>query len=920
MISAFAGLRRRAEWDAILPIALLILSFALYARTATPGVLDGDAGEFQTNIYRLGVSHTGYPLYFLLAKVWTLIVPVGSIAFRANLFSSLGGAITLVLLYALLLTITRSRVASFLTAALFGASRVQWSQAVIPDVYTLNSVLIILTLWVALLWREGRISLAWVAFAYGLSLTHHRTMILFAPALGVFVLPGILNALRQPVQLLKLVFAFALPLFLYLYVPLRGASDVGVEYQPNNNVSLFALNVVYDLRFGPPGFIWERITQAYLGLLIEQFTLVGFLFGLIGIVVLALNKYPRPDNLQSKPVNVSPRGLLWVIGAAHLCQAAFAIVFWVFDSEIFFIPADLTFLIFSGIGIGYSLHWLRSHVQAVRVRYASVSLLVFALVAASGYLLWNNFPRVDKSRDAEIAERWQTILAQPLEENAIFVGPWEDLTPLEYYQYVENVRTDLRRFKVVIYQDQLKLVAPTDPVSEIARKLSRGENVYLTRHPYQMETMGGLLDYQLVPIATLWRMENPSAENSPAAVVDLPQDTLVRRLSVQPKQIHAGDFVTVALTWSKKKRELPLDCTLALRDARGFLWADEEQDCFLARRLAAKSTESTGSVDLLGAFVPPDAPPGDYTLELSASNQLTGMAEPLLADSPTITQTLTVSAPNGIRTRVSSDIPHPLAVQLSDVQLVGYGLSQEEPRAGDKIELATWWHGLAGADDPIEIRLRDASGGDTVLYQGKLVLNASGVFNPHQTIRARHALSLAPTLPPGPAQILLTLDGTTLPPFPITVQPSGRLFTAPTIQHAQFARFGDSIHLLGYRIESASAKPGQPLEVVLYWLAPKPTSTSYKIFVHLLDNTGQLRAQQDSIPLGGTLPTDRWYPGEYITDSYRLPLPPDLTPGDYRIEIGMYDPNTLERLSVFDQSGLELQDRRVLLDQVLAIR
>lgn len=920
MISALARVRQRAEWDAILPLALLILSFVLYARTAAPGVLDGDAGEFQTNVYRLGVSHTGYPLYFLLAKLWTLILPVGSIAFRANLFSSLCGAVTLVLLYELLITVTRSRVASFLTAALFGLSRVQWSQAVIPDVYTLNSILIILTLWVAILWRAGHISLTWVAFVYGLSLTHHRTMILIAPALGIFVLPGILRAFRQPLELLKLAFAFVLPLLLYFYVPLRGASDVGVEYQPNNNVSLFALDVVHYLRFGPPGFIWDRITQAYLGLLIEQFTLVGFLFGLLGIVVLAQNKYPRPDNLQSDQVNVSPRQLLWLIGAAHLCQAAFAIVFWVFDSEIFFVPADLTFLIFAGIGIGYSLHWFRSPAQVVRIRYAAASLLVLTLIAANGYLLWNNFPRVDKSRDTEIAERWQAILAQPLEENATLVGPWEDMTPLEYYQYVENVRTDLRRFKVVIYQDQLKLVAPTDPISEIARRLSRGENVYLTRHPYQMETMGGLLDYQLVPIATLWRLEKPGTKDLPAADIDLPLDALVRKLRVQPKEIRAGDFLTVALTWSKKTRETPLDCTMALRDAGGFLWAHEEDDCFLARRLAANSSEPPGSIDLLGAFVPPDAPPGAYILELAASDPQTGEQVALVGDSMAITQTLTVSAPNGIRTRVLGTIPHTLESQLSDVRFVGYGLNQDEPRAGDTIDLATWWEGLMGGDDPVEIKLRDASGSDTILYQGKLLPNAGGAFNPDQIIRARHSLSLAPILPAGPAQILVTLRGVALPPFPIILQPSGRMFSAPTIQHPQFARFGDSIHLLGYRIESASAKRGQPLEVVLDWFAPQPPRTSYKVFVHLLDNTGQLRAQQDSIPLGGTLPTDRWYPGEYITDSYSIPLPPDLTPGDYRIEIGMYDPNTLERLSVFDQTGASLPDRRVLLDEVLTIR
>ncbi len=180
----------RLNWDVIAVLALFFASFALYAFTAAPGVLDGDFGEFQTVIHNLGVTHTGYPLYFLLAKIWTVVMPAGSIAYRANVFSGLFGALTLVLIYALMRTMTERRLVALLTATVFGLSRVQWSQAVIPDVYTLNSFFIVLVLWLALLWRDGRVPLWWVALAYGLSLTHHRTMIWLAPALAIFVLWG----------------------------------------------------------------------------------------------------------------------------------------------------------------------------------------------------------------------------------------------------------------------------------------------------------------------------------------------------------------------------------------------------------------------------------------------------------------------------------------------------------------------------------------------------------------------------------------------------------------------------------------------------------------------------------------------------------------------------------------------------------
>ena len=63
--------------------------FAIYAAGACPTIYVGDSGELVTAVHLLGIPHpTGYPLYVLLGKLWTLLVPVGSIAFRMSLFSA----------------------------------------------------------------------------------------------------------------------------------------------------------------------------------------------------------------------------------------------------------------------------------------------------------------------------------------------------------------------------------------------------------------------------------------------------------------------------------------------------------------------------------------------------------------------------------------------------------------------------------------------------------------------------------------------------------------------------------------------------------------------------------------------------------------------------------------------------------------
>lgn len=497
----------RTNWDFLAVIVLFLSFFALYARTAVPGVLDADGGEFQTNIFKLGVSHTGYPLYFLLAKLWTLILPVGTIAYRANVFSSLFGALTLVLIYGMMRTLTERRVVALLTAVLFGVSRVEWSQALIPDVYTLNSFFIVLVLWLAILWRIGRAPLWALTFAFGLSLTHHRTMLMLAPALLLFVLIGGGRSLWKPRPLVLAIVALFVPLLLYLYIPLRGDSDVGVEYHARDfGEMILASNASVWLRFGPPGFLWDRITGTYLPLLIEQFTPIGFILGLGGIVALAFQRVPR-----GFPAALPPLQLLLLLGLAHLGETSFAVPFWVFDSEIFFIPSYLTFLFFIGIAAALILDWLSTlsfvhppasdnpssndtaastvtrHSSPV-TRRALQATFILALVALCAFLLYTNFARNDLSNQDEADSRWQAILAQPLEANSVIVAPWEDLTPLEYYQYVNGDRTDLQRDKVVVYESQLPLAPLGDLEGRIRRDLAAGKSVYLTRHPDDTES------------------------------------------------------------------------------------------------------------------------------------------------------------------------------------------------------------------------------------------------------------------------------------------------------------------------------------------------------------------------------------------------------------------------------------------------
>jgi hypothetical protein len=97
-------------------------------------------------------------------------------------------------------------------------------------------------------------------------------------------------------------------------------------------------------------------------------------------------------------------------------------------------------------------------------------------------------------------------------------------------------------------------------------------------------------------------------------------------------------------------------------------------------------------------------------------------------------------------------------------------------------------------------------------------------------------------------------------------------------------------------------KPGENLDLTLYWRSTKPIEQSYTVFTHILDNEGQLLAQQDNLPENGKYLTSWWMAGEIITDLYSISIPEHMqAQSDASLVVGLYDLSSGERLLV-DQS------------------
>lgn len=161
--------------DLVGALLVFVASGALYVRTLAPSLLFGDSAEFQTIAYTLGIGHpTGYPVYVLLAKVFTLL-PVGEIAYRVNLFSAFCAALTIGLVYLILRNLDVLMVAAVCGAVVAAFAPIFWKQASLAEVYALAAACLAFILFAVLQWKKTRNS-RWLFLAGllgGLSLGMH---------------------------------------------------------------------------------------------------------------------------------------------------------------------------------------------------------------------------------------------------------------------------------------------------------------------------------------------------------------------------------------------------------------------------------------------------------------------------------------------------------------------------------------------------------------------------------------------------------------------------------------------------------------------------------------------------------------------------------------------------------------------------
>jgi hypothetical protein len=106
--------------------------------------------------------------------------------------------------------------------------------------------------------------------------------------------------------------------------------------------------------------------------------------------------------------------------------------------------------------------------------------------------------------------------------------------------------------------------------------------------------------------------------------------------------------------------------------------------------------------------------------------------------------------------------------------------------------------------------------------------------------------------------------------------------------------FGERFALLGAEMQETHLDPGAELRVTTYWRVLREGASPVVAFVHLTSDGKDIWGQHDGL--------DVWPPslgpGDRFAQVHRVPVQPDTPTGSYRVAVGLYHPETLERLLV----------------------
>ena len=438
-----------------MPIAILVLVLGgVYFSTLAPGLTwahnGADGGDLLSAVASGGVPHpSGYPTYLLLAQVFQFI-PVGSLAFRMNLFSAVCALAAAILVYWTVVRLpfysgAHQWVGGLVAALAYGLSPLAWSQAVITEVYSLQALFLalFLYLWSFRLDDASRIPIRYdilTGLVCGLALGNHLTTVFLLPL--AFLMGGVVRRRSGPqvqekqhlwngwkIQWKSIGWRLAGLLFgllVYLILPLRAGSKPPINWGNPVTLKGFLWLVSGQLYTGrlfsvPLDLILSRI-HYWANLLIDQFGWIGLVVGLYGLFMLQ---------------GASVKKIYLATGWLFFAFSIFSIGYNTPDSDVYLIPAFMVSALWVGLGAAALIKLLQNRKTWLGILAGVFIILALVIPAMLHY------PSMDVSHDRTAETYGNGVLHSTPADAIIFTEGDKATFTLWYFRFVLHQRPDV---------------------------------------------------------------------------------------------------------------------------------------------------------------------------------------------------------------------------------------------------------------------------------------------------------------------------------------------------------------------------------------------------------------------------------------------------------------------------------------------
>lgn len=422
---------------------------SLYLSNQVNTIYGGDAGELVSAIVTRGIPHPpGYPLYTLLGIIADKFILVGTSAWRVGFLSSIASILTLLVLFDLLLTLTKKISVSFLSVIVLAFTYPFWLYSEVVEVFAGNNLFIVLLLWSFFhFYKEGKKKFLYLGFfILGLSLTHHHIILFLVPCLVFLLFQRRKLFTRKKIIISVALFLLGLLPYLYVFISSGQNPEINWMGKPsmNNFIALITRSTYGTFRAG--AFIANQLNLRLLDIYgfwnfaYQDFRLTGVFLFILGAFYLFLMRKTLFYTLS----------IGFISYLFFLFYASFPLTenFIVGTFERFVLPL----YIFTAIFIGFGLLGLVSVVEKILNKFLKgqknrlVSNLVIGifLIYPMG-LFFLNFPKISILKKDFTAENFAEDILNSVPDNSIILVSLDTaLFNSQYLYYTQKKWMDIK--------------------------------------------------------------------------------------------------------------------------------------------------------------------------------------------------------------------------------------------------------------------------------------------------------------------------------------------------------------------------------------------------------------------------------------------------------------------------------------------